>query len=80
MKPLTIILVAVVLPGSFVVTAPAYAYLDPGTGSMLLQLLLGGVAGFLVIGKLYWARIKAFFDRRPPQKVRQESASDNDAE
>lgn len=32
---------------------PAYAYLDPGTGSMILQLLLGGVAGVLIIGKLY---------------------------
>lgn len=36
----------------------AFAYLDPGTGSMLLQLLLGGVAGALVIGKLYWQRLK----------------------
>ena len=40
---------------------PAHAYLDPGTGSMILQLLLGGVAGLLVIGKLYWQRIKDFF-------------------
>jgi hypothetical protein len=42
-------------------TQPAYAYLDAGTGSMLLQLLLGGFAGFLVIGKLYWAKIKGIF-------------------
>lgn len=41
--------------------SPAFAYLDPGTGSMLLQLLLGGVAGFLVIGKLYWHRFKSIF-------------------
>lgn len=34
------------------------AYLDPGTGSMILQALAGGVAGVLVVGKLYWARIK----------------------
>ncbi len=40
---------------------PAFAYLDPGTGSMILQLVLGGVAGFLVIGKLYWQRVKDFF-------------------
>ena len=39
----------------------AHAYLDPGTGSMLLQLLLGGVAGVLVIGKLYWQRVKDVF-------------------
>lgn len=38
--------------------APAHAYLDPATGSMMLQLLLGGVAGALVVLRLYWYRIK----------------------
>lgn len=38
---------------------PAYAYLDPGTGSMLLQLVLGGVAGAAVAARLYWQRIKS---------------------
>jgi len=32
----------------------AYAYLDAGTGSMILQVILGGVAGALIAGKLYW--------------------------
>ena len=40
---------------------PAHAYLDPGTGSMILQLLLGGVAGALVVGKLYFDKIKLYF-------------------
>ena len=35
----------------------AHAYLDPGTGSMVLQLLLGGVAGLVIVLKLYWHRI-----------------------
>jgi hypothetical protein len=35
-------------------TSPAYAYLDPGTGSIILQVLLGGVAGVALVGKLYW--------------------------
>jgi hypothetical protein len=34
------------------------AYLDPGSGSMILQMLAGGVAAFAVTGKLYWKRIK----------------------
>lgn len=38
-----------------------FAYLDPGSGSMLLQLLLGGIAGVAVAGKMYWHRIKARF-------------------
>ena len=40
--------------------APAWAYLDPGTGSMMLQLLLGGVAGAMVVGKLYMQRAREF--------------------
>jgi len=32
----------------------AFAYLDPGTGSMLLQVILGGVAAVGVALKLYW--------------------------
>jgi hypothetical protein len=43
---------------------PAYAYLDPGTGSMILQLLLGGVAGVLIIAKLYWQLFRDLFAKR----------------
>ena len=39
---------------------PAWAYLDPASGSMLLQLLVGGVAGAFVAIKLYWKRFRAF--------------------
>jgi hypothetical protein len=42
---------------------PAFAYLDPGTGSIMLQLLLGGTAGAVVVGKLYWHKLKGFFVR-----------------
>ena len=35
------------------------AYLDPGSGSLFLQLLLGGIAGVAVLGKLLWQRIIA---------------------
>ena len=37
----------------------AFAYIDPGSGSILLQLILGGVAGALVVVKMYWQRFKA---------------------
>lgn len=36
----------------------AFAYLDPGTGSMLLQVILGGVAAVGVAIKLYWHKIR----------------------
>ena len=45
---------AVALAGT---AGPAYAYLDPGTGSMILQALLGGAAGVAIAGKLYWRRL-----------------------
>ncbi|MGE8941496.1 hypothetical protein ACO2I3_06245 [Leptospira interrogans] len=35
-------------------TGGAHAYLDPGTGSMILQILLGGLAGLAIAGRLYW--------------------------
>jgi len=33
------------------------AYLDPGTGSLLLQLLVGGVSGFAVFGRYIWTQV-----------------------
>lgn len=41
-----------------------HAYLDPGSGSYLLQLLIAGALGGLVALRLYWSRIVAFFRRR----------------
>lgn len=40
------------------VTFPAYAYLDPGTGSVLLQGLLAGFAGVVAVIKIYWVQLK----------------------
>ena len=42
------------------------AYLDPGSGSMILQALLGGVAGLFVAIKMFGVRIKEtlFFWRK----------------
>ena len=39
----------------------ASAYLDPGTGSMLLQVILGGIAAVGVAIKLYWHKLRAAF-------------------
>lgn len=51
-------------------TRAAHAYVDPGTGSMLVQLLIGGTAGLLVILKLYWNAILSFLHiRQSPHKA-----------
>jgi hypothetical protein len=44
------------------------AYLDPGSGSFLIQLLIAGLvgAGFLI--KAYWKKIKGLFNRSDTKK------------
>lgn len=39
----------------------AHAYLDPGTGSFLLQAVIAVVMGALLSLKLYWQQLKSFF-------------------
>ena len=39
----------------------AFAYLDPGTGSIILQSILGGIAAGISYGAIYWQKIKDFY-------------------
>jgi hypothetical protein len=43
---------------ALLLTPNVWAYLDPGTGSMLLQVVLGGIAAIGVALKIFWHRIK----------------------
>jgi hypothetical protein len=63
MNAISMLLLVGVLVAAF--ERPAHAYLDPGSGSMLMQLLLGGVAGVAVIVKLYWRGLLSFLRIRP---------------
>ena len=45
------------------------AYLDPGSGSYLIQLLVAGALGALLVLRTQWGRIKDIFrrkDKKPP--------------
>ncbi len=44
-----------------VLTREVYAYLDPGTGSYILQLVLAGILGVLFAVKMFWVKVKSFF-------------------
>lgn len=44
------------------------AYLEPGSGSMILQIIAGGTAAVAVTGKLYWNRILTFLRIRKPEE------------
>ena len=49
-------------------TSSAHAYLDPGTGSMALQVLLGGIAGLALVGKFYWHKLLRLVGLRKREK------------
>ena len=40
-------------------TGDAYAYLDPGTGSILLQAIIATVASSLFVIKMYWYKFRS---------------------
>jgi hypothetical protein len=43
------------LPGN------AYAYIDPGTGSYVIQIIIAAALGVLFTIKTFWSKIKSFF-------------------
>ncbi|HLF15529.1 MAG TPA: hypothetical protein VI932_11640 [Bacteroidota bacterium] len=49
------------------------AYIDPGTGSLILQLVLGGIASGWLVLKLFGKKISAFFGK----KEKDETPGDN---
>lgn len=51
----------------------AQAYLDPGTGSMLLQVVLGGIAAVGVAIKLYWHKLRVFLGAGKKEGTEHES-------
>lgn len=42
----------------------AHAYIDPGTGSMVVQVLIGTIVGVGVAIKVYWYKLKEKLIRR----------------
>ena len=54
----------------------AYAYLDPGSGSILLQILLGGFAGIVILLKLFWQRFLSLFGIIKKEKMLSKSQDD----
>ncbi len=45
----------------FLFALDANAYLDPGTGSIIIQALIAGFVGAVFIIKIYYRKIKIFF-------------------
>ncbi len=54
---------AVLLALFVLLPSSAQAYIDPGTGSYLVQAVVAVVAGGLMTLKLQWHRVRSFFAR-----------------
>jgi hypothetical protein len=46
--------------------APAHAYIDPATGSIILQAMIGAVAGATLFFRTSLYRVRALFSRQKP--------------
>jgi hypothetical protein len=61
--------VVLLLAALLSIATPAYAYLDPGTGSMILSAVIGVAAAVGLALKMFWYRVLSVFrgGRREPR-------------
>jgi len=76
MKQIQKVLVVLFIILGMVPASEAHAYLDPGSGSMLLQLLMGGIAGVAMVFKLYWQQLMGLF-KSTKSEASEPSSPDN---
>ncbi len=57
---------------AFLLPVPAWAYLDPGTGSIILQGIIAGLAVAGLTIKTYWYRLKSLFGRSESSSLLEE--------
>ena len=48
----------------FIAAPNAHAYIDPGSSSFIIQMLIGAAAGAALAIATFWRRIAGFFSRR----------------
>jgi hypothetical protein len=73
-------LIAVASVGGVLVgLQPAFAYLDPGTGSILIQGLIAAIVGGLFALKTYWYRLKGFFRRDSGKEEEKQPEEENNS-
>jgi hypothetical protein len=64
-------------PGSvFFLLSGGRAYLDPGSGSMLLQIILAGLLAAGILIRTQWSKVKSLFQRghsTPPEEGDEET-------
>ncbi len=53
----------------------ASAYLDPGTGSAILQMAMAAILGTLFVIKTYWRKLMSFFSSKPIEEEERPDAT-----
>jgi hypothetical protein len=56
------------------------SYIDAGTGSLILQVIIGAAAGGLLALKLFWKRIKNWFTHQHSVKEKTEEGQEHQVE
>ena len=51
---------------------PAFAYIDPGTGSMLIQMLVVAIAAMAAFFRPIWRGVTSFFHRKKEETEEQD--------
>ncbi|MGB0911197.1 MAG: hypothetical protein ACPGYT_12610 [Nitrospirales bacterium] len=68
----TLNLLGLILLWQFIISGPALAYIDPGTGSYLFQMLMAGLLSSMFAVKMFWRNIRVYFSRFFSQSDTQE--------
>jgi hypothetical protein len=58
---------------------PAHAYLDPGTGSAIIQGLIATIAALGATFRIYRYRIQAYFGKKKSDDVQSEAVDSKEA-
>lgn len=68
-KRFTVTTLGVIVPTLFLLPSVAQAqYLDPGAGSIMVQVVIAALVGASATVKIYWSRISAFLARRKAKR------------
>jgi hypothetical protein len=62
----------------FIFISKSYAYLDPGTGSIILQAILAFIAGAAATVSLWWGNLKMFFKKVFKSEKKDSDKKDNE--
>ena len=76
MRPLILPLILMLLSYS----SPAQAYLDPGTGTMIVSAIIGIFGTLILAVKTYWYKLLRLFRKRDPDAREVEKTEELDSD